>query len=200
MSQSQTSQFSDHYPSSIFGDNPVEPLSFLPSDGPFNLDERSTPISASDANFTQPAIPTLIPETLQRVGPTRRKIYVLWTEMANDDFIIWWLQTEFGSQMKGNIFDVKHQSECWDHFEQVAAPQDGTPKVMCKTCNHILAHPADRHRGTTHMNKHYTQGVNCRKLVPRSQNIRQMILDGVWRTLISISNLISLLIITQYSY
>lgn len=68
--------------------------------------------------------------------------------------------------MKRNIFDLKHQSECWDHFEQVAAPQDRTPKVMCKICNHILAYPADRHRGTTYMNKHYTQGVNYRKLVP----------------------------------
>jgi hypothetical protein len=179
MPQSQTSQFSDHYPPSIFGDNPVDTLSLLPSDGPFNLDGCDTLSSAPNVNFTRPAVPPLIPETLQCVGPTEQKIYILWTEMVNDDFITWWLQTEFGSQMKRNIFDVKHQSGCWDHFEQVAAPQDGTPKVMCKTCNHILAHPADRHRGTTHMNKHYTQGVNCRKLAPRSQDIRQMISNGV---------------------
>lgn len=179
MSHSQTSQFSDHYPSSFFGDNPVDTLSFLPSDGLFNHDGSNTPNSTPDVNFTRPVVPLPIPETLQRVGPPRKKIYILWTEMANNEFVAWWLQTEFGSQMKRNIFDVKHQSECWDYFEQVAAPQDGTPKVMCKVCNHILAHPADRHRGTTHMNKHYTQGVNCRKLVSGSQDIRRVMSNGV---------------------
>jgi hypothetical protein len=51
---------------------------------------------------------------------------------------------------------------------------------MCKRCDHILSHPADRHRGTSSMNKHYLQGVNCRKLAPRSQDIRRLIHNRVY--------------------
>ncbi|KAL2012475.1 hypothetical protein VTN00DRAFT_5193 [Thermoascus crustaceus] len=48
--------------------------------------------------------------------------------MVNDKFITWWLKTEFESQIKQNIFKNKHQAECWKHFHQVTAIQDGSPK------------------------------------------------------------------------
>ncbi|KAL4972461.1 hypothetical protein BDW66DRAFT_154676 [Aspergillus desertorum] len=77
MSQSQISQFSDNYPSSIFEDNP-DSLSFLPSDGAqsFNPDalNSQTPISTPDINFAQPLPPPSIPNTLQRVGPKKQKM------------------------------------------------------------------------------------------------------------------------------
>ncbi|RHZ43507.1 uncharacterized protein CDV56_100702, partial [Aspergillus thermomutatus] len=131
MSQSQASQFSDHYPSSIFEENPLDNLSFLPSDGPFNpLYGKNTPNSTPNVSFTRPALLPAIPETLERVGPPKKKIYILWTEMVNDDFVAWWLKTEYGSEMKRNIFEGKHHAESWDHFHQVAAIQDGSPKVM----------------------------------------------------------------------
>jgi hypothetical protein len=77
MSQSQASQFSDHYPSSVFEDNPRDTLSFFTSDGLFNLDGRETPISTPDVNLLRPVIPPVIPETLERVGPPKRKDYIL---------------------------------------------------------------------------------------------------------------------------
>ncbi|EED11521.1 conserved hypothetical protein [Talaromyces stipitatus ATCC 10500] len=176
MSHSQCTQISDNYPPSL-GISDDTSVSLCPSDGlqPFTPDLTYT----HQFNFTQPAPLLPPPETLERVGPRNKKIYVLWTEMVNDDFVTWWLSTEYGSQMKRNIFEGKHQSECWQHFHQVAAIQDGSPKVMYKVCNHILSHPADRHRGTSSMNKHYSSGVNCRKSVPVSKDIKRLIQDGM---------------------
>lgn len=112
MLQSQaSSQFSDQYPSSAFEDNPRDTFSFFTSDGLFNLDGRETPISTPDVNLLRPAIPPVIPETLERVGPPKRKNYILWTEMANKDFIVWWLKIEYGSKMKRNIFEGRRNAE-----------------------------------------------------------------------------------------
>jgi len=181
MPQSQASQFSDQYPSSFFEENPLDKLSTLPSDGPFNPSYgQSTPNPSSSTEFTQPVFSPVILETLERVGPAKNKNYILWTEMVNDDFVRWWLNTEYGSEIKRNIFIGKRHAESWDYFHQVAAVQNGYPKVMCKKCDHILAHPADRHRGTSTMNRHYSQGTNCWKLPPHSQDIRRLIHNGVW--------------------
>lgn len=190
MSQSQaSSQFSDHYPSSAFEDNPVDTLSFFTSDGPFNFDGREsgeTPTSTHDINFIRPVIPPVIPETLERIGPSKRKNYILWTEMVNEDFVIWWLKTEYGSKVKRNIFEGKHNAECWDHFHQIAAIQDGSPKVICKNCDHILAHPADKHRGTSTMNRHYSQAGACRKGRTQLHDIRKAIKNRVWIASLSV--------------
>ncbi|KAI3286490.1 hypothetical protein DTO002I6_8161 [Penicillium roqueforti] len=99
MSQSQDSQFSDNYPSSIFEENTVDNLTFLSSDDlqPFNpntLYGQHTSSSTPNVGFTRPALPPTIPETLEHVGPRKKKTYVLWTEMVNDDFVAWWLKTE----------------------------------------------------------------------------------------------------------
>jgi len=80
-----------------------------------------------------------------------------------------------------NIFESKRQAECWRYFHQIAAIQDGAPKVMCKICDYILNHPADGHRGTFSMNKHYSQGVKCRKIAPKSKDIRRLIQNGVYK-------------------
>lgn len=100
--------------------------------------------------------------------------------MVNEDFVIWWLKTEYGSKVKRNIFEVKHNAECWDHFHQIATIQDGSPKVICKNCDHILAHPADKHRGTSTMNRHYSQAGACRKGLTQLHDIRKAIKNGVW--------------------
>ncbi|KAJ5876213.1 uncharacterized protein N7529_001797 [Penicillium soppii] len=89
---------------------------------------------------------------------------------------------KYGRQMKRNIFEGKHQSECWGYYHQVAAIQDGCSKVMCKMCDHVLSHPTDRHRGTSPMNKQYSSGVNCRRLVPRGQDIKCLLRNGVYFT------------------
>lgn len=89
------------------------------------------------------------------------------------------VKTVLGSQMKQNVFENKRQAECWEHFHQVASIQDGSPKVMCKICGQIPNHPANGHRGTSSMNKHFLQGVNCQRVVPHSQDIRRFKQEGV---------------------
>jgi hypothetical protein len=161
MSQSQISQFSDNYPSSLHEDTPLDSFTFLPSDSalsftPDALYGQQTPTSVPDIEFAPPSAPLPLPDTLKRVGPSeKQKNFILWTEEMNDEFCIWWLKTEFGSQMKRNIFEKQRQAECWKHFHQVATIHDGAPKVMCKVCSQILVHPAVGHRGTTTLNKHF---------------------------------------------
>ncbi|KAJ5743494.1 hypothetical protein N7533_010596 [Penicillium manginii] len=174
MSQSQHSLVYDHYSSSIFGDNPSDNLNFLSADTLYT----DTSTSALDPSPTQLLAVLSPPDNLQRVGPLRKQNYVLWTEMANDEFVAWWLQTEFGSRIKRNIFEGRRQAECWKHFHQVAAIKDGAPKVLCKSCDHALHHPGDGHRGTSTMNKHYSSSVNCRKMISQSNDIRKLIRQG----------------------
>ncbi|KAJ5413633.1 hypothetical protein N7509_000260 [Penicillium cosmopolitanum] len=121
------------------------------------------------------------PKIFEHVGPLRKKSFVLWTEMVNDEFVAWWLKTEFGSRINRNLFEDKRgaqTAECWKHFHQVAAISDGEPRVMCKTCDHTLTNPADGHRGTSSMNKHYQGSVKCRKKTPHSKDIRKLIQKG----------------------
>lgn len=185
MSQSQLSQFSDQYSSSIFEDTPQDNLPFLPSDSvqsfPPNALYGETSDYTTDIVFSHPRSASP-PEILERVGSLRRKNFALWTEMVNNEFVEWWLKTEFGSRINRNLFEDKRgarTAECWKHFHQVAAISDGEPRVMCKTCDHTLSHPADGHRGTSSMNKHYQGSVNCRKKTPQSKDIRRLIQNGV---------------------
>jgi hypothetical protein len=179
MSRSQASQFSDNYPSSVFEDNSADTLSFLTSDGPFNIDEDETPTSTPSAPFTRPAVPIPIPPTLECVGPYGKKQFVLWTEMVNEPFLAWWLQTQYGSKSKQTFFNGKRQADAWEHFHQVASISDGTPKVMCKQCGSVMAHPSDRHRGTSTMTRHFAQSVTCQKGKGKTQDIRKLISNGV---------------------
>ncbi|KAJ5378259.1 uncharacterized protein N7496_005668 [Penicillium cataractarum] len=75
--------------------------------------------------------------------------------------------------MKRNIFKGRRNAECWDHFYQVATIQDGSPKVICKNCDHILTHPTDKRRGTSTMNRHYSGPT-------QSQDIRKAIKNGAY--------------------
>jgi hypothetical protein len=72
-------------------------LPFLPSDSAqsFNPDASygEIPASTPDFNFARPLLAPPPPDTLQRVGPPRKKNFVLWTEMVNDEFVVRWLKT-----------------------------------------------------------------------------------------------------------
>jgi hypothetical protein len=135
-------------------------LPFLPSDSaqsfPSNALYGEPSDYITDIVFSHPRSVSQ-PEILERVGSLRRKNFALWTEMVNNEFVEWWLKTELGSRINRNLFEDKcgaRTAECWKHFHQVAAISDGEPRVMCKTCDHTLSHPADGHPETSSMNKH----------------------------------------------
>ncbi|OQD70675.1 hypothetical protein PENANT_c251G09817 [Penicillium antarcticum] len=146
MSQSHISQFSDNYSSSVVEDAPLDHLSFLPSDSAqsVNPDVLYGQNSASmpDLTFVRAPFAAPPPEILQRVGLPRKQNYVLWTDMVNDEFVAWWLKTEYGSRMNRNIFESKRQAECWQHFNQVAAIQDGNPKAHLSSQQTAFSHEA----------------------------------------------------------
>lgn len=185
MPQSQISQFSDVYSSSLYeGDHP-DNLAYLPSHDqqifPPDLScSQQTLNAASDSDFLRPSQPPPIPDTLQCVGPDRRKVYVLYSDMSKEDFVSWWLKTDFGRK-KRMRWDSRHQSDCWKYFDQVAHITTGEPKVICNRCAKVLDHPQHSRHGTSTMNKHI-QGVTCRNATnnaAKQPKIKQLMQDAV---------------------
>lgn len=173
MSQSQQSQFSDSF---------YEP-DFLHSDNTQHiLDSQQTTLSTSDSDFIFPPPRPRLPETLTRVGPSFRKNWILYSDMSKDDFVRWWLQTDFGSkkELQDTIhWDGKRSSSYWDQFDQVADEKTGQPKVMCKHCFNVLVHPGYRRAGLSPMKAHL-KGAACQRMVPKQQKgIDQLIQDSV---------------------
>jgi hypothetical protein len=141
---SQLSQFSNAYPSSL---NDGDALDNLQSDDQqlFNPDllfSQQSFNSVSDSDFLRPPLPPPppLPPSLQRVSPDRRKTYILYTDMTKNDFVAWWLKTDFGRK-KRMRWDARQQSDVWKYFDQVAKGDDGEPKVICKRCMKVLDHP-----------------------------------------------------------
>lgn len=128
--------------SSLYDD--IDNLNYLPSD---NAQIFTPDLSISqqteesfDPEFLQPSLPPAIPPSLERVGSDHRKPWILYNEMVHNDWVSWWLETEFGK--KSNIkWSSSHSSSIWDNFHQVANSLNGAPKVMCKQCGAVLEHP-----------------------------------------------------------
>jgi hypothetical protein len=174
---SQLSEFSDLY-SSIYEE---DQCLHLPNDAqlftPESSGSQQAAASVSNSVFVRPQPLPPIPDILQRVGPTKTKGYILYTDMSKEAFVEWWLQTDFGKKKRIH-WDGRHQAECWQHFEQIADGKTGRPGVMCKQCSKVLDHPANGHTGTSSMNKHI-KGVNCRKSLTKRPNIKQLIENAV---------------------
>lgn len=83
---SQFSQFSDPCPSSLYEDD-IDTLSYLPTDE-LPISTTDPPSSIADPDFLRPHF---VPNTLKRIGPDYKKLWVLFSEMGKDDFINWWL-------------------------------------------------------------------------------------------------------------
>jgi hypothetical protein len=100
--------------------------------------------------------------------------------MSKDDFVRWWLQTDFGSkkELQDTIYwDGKKSSSYWDQFDQVADEKTGQPKVMCKHCFNILVHPGHCRAGLSPMKAHL-KGAACQRMVPRQQRGIDQLIQG----------------------
>lgn len=158
MSQSQHSDFTSSLYDVEFDDS-AYPTSSNCSATPT---ESQQIIDILEPSFLRPAIPSSTRSIFERVGPARRKLYFLYDEMTHNDWVEWWLQTDYGSKSKIS-WDSNHLSDIWKHYVQVAHSVDGTAKVMCKRCSAILEHPytikkdtngKDERHGTTTMTRH----------------------------------------------
>jgi len=168
---SQFSQFSDVYASSLYNtDNPDNLQVIQPDDLTSNPSfNQQTSQSIANSDFIYPSRVAPIPPSLERICPDRTSAYLVYSNMTKDDFVNWWLQTDFG-QKKPIRWDARQQSDVWKHFDQVAKASDGMPKVMCKRCKKVLDHPQQHGNGTTAMIKHL-KGIGCRGT--NGHNIKQ---------------------------
>jgi hypothetical protein len=158
MSQSQYSDFT-----SSFYEGEIDNFSYLTSSNHLATPSTSQyALDISDQDFLRPNIPQAIPSCFTRVGPDRRKAFLLYDRMAHNDWVDWWLQTDFGRKSKINWDSTRH-AEIWGHYHQVAHSIDGAPKVMCQRCGAILEHPYTvnsktkgkiQYHGTSTMQKH----------------------------------------------
>lgn len=184
---SEISQISDAYPSSLYGADAIDNLACLQSDDQqiFTPDlsyGQQSFNSVSDSDFLRPLLPLAppVPSSLQCVSPDRKKTYVVYSNMTKNEFVAWWLKTNFGRKKKMR-WDTKHQADVWNQFDQVANSTNGEPKVFCKKCAKVLDHPQTNKHGTSSMNKHI-QGVQCRNSISRAgrkTDIMQFMQDAV---------------------
>ena len=157
------SLLSDIYSSSIYEGEVINSLPYLQSDDlsafPSELTaSQQTVTSNTDLSFTQPIS---IPPSLQRVGPDRRKTWILFDNMSKKEFLEWWFETQSGvsqsQQLKGKKLQwdsVGYHSKVWAKFDQVAHYITGEPKAMCKQCGRIIDHPNHSSNGTSALWRH----------------------------------------------
>jgi hypothetical protein len=177
---SQVSQFSDIYSSSMYDGDPVDALLSFSNDQFQTADisgSQHTLESASNSDFLTPIIPPLIPSSLQRVGPGRSPAFILYAEMSKDDFVVWWLETEFGKRKRLN-WGGSRTAACWEQFDQVANAKTGKPGVKCRQCQKVLDHPASGRYGTTALNRHLA-GPTCRKSTSQKADIKGLLANAV---------------------
>ena len=208
MPESQLSQISDVYASSVYDDSTTDTLPpILSNDFPPNLSlsqqsfNSGTPLvtDSIEADCTRPPQLPPIPPSLRRVCPDRITTYIVYGSMGqeSEEFTKWWIQTNYGvtdsQKTKRRMnWDAQHSSEVWKHFDQVAAAKDGKPKVICKQCKAVLDHP-QLGNGTSTMIKH-VKGSGCQRKV-KGAGIKQFLQQQVWSNPI---HSITLLIIKLY--
>lgn len=195
MSQSQQSDFA----SSLY-DGDLDNLSYLtPSNHLVTPSGSQHTIETFDPDFLRPNIPLAVPSCLIHVGPDRRKAFVLYDKMSHNDWVDWWLQTDFGRKSKIKWDSTRH-SEIWSHYNQVAHSIDGAPKVMCQRCGTILEHPYTvnpkaigkvQYHGTSTMQKHLKTAGCLKSEHGKRAEITKFLKKGVR----SISALYSILLI-----
>ncbi|CAG8108137.1 unnamed protein product [Penicillium nalgiovense] len=147
----------------------------------------SVPMSLSSL-FTGPSgtvtledRPRSPPTKLTRFAPDRRD-WVLYDSDQENEFLSWWLETDYGQQLTKNgqykfRWSIESRSsKVWKHFDQVAELRSGRPKVACRSCLIPLNHPHHPHHkshGTSTMGKHLPNpGASC-ELLAREEQIHQ---------------------------
>lgn len=110
------------------------------------------------------------PAKLRRLAPDRRD-WVLYDTAQENEFLSWWLETDYGQQLtKNGKYNFRwsvesRSSKVWKHFDQVAELRSGRPKVVCRSCLTPLNHPHHPHHkshGTSTMGKHLKSN-SCRR-------------------------------------
>lgn len=97
--------------------------------------------------------------------------------MSKEDFVVWWLETEFGKRKRLD-WGGNRTAACWEQFDQVSNAKTGKPGVKCRQCQKVLDHPASGRYGTTALNRHLA-GPTCRKSTSQKANIKLLLANAV---------------------
>jgi hypothetical protein len=106
MSQGQHSEFA----SSLYDVEFDNSAYLTPTNYPTTPSGSHQTFDALENSFLRPSVPLIAPSTLERVGPDRRRLYLLYNEMSHSDWVEWWLQTDYGSKSKIS-WDSNHLSD-----------------------------------------------------------------------------------------
>jgi hypothetical protein len=176
------SQFSDSFTPSLYGSDNIDTFTNIPQDSLTPNLSHSQQSFNSDNDYSTFRTPAPPPHpSLQRVGPDRKKSYVLYTMMSKTEFVEWWLRTEYGAKKRIRWDSNRRSSSMWDSFDQVAQASDGKAKLMCKKCGGILDHPHNNEHGTSTMARHL-KGSQCRGISAnhtKQKGIMSLIQDAV---------------------
>jgi hypothetical protein len=163
------SQLSDPFPSSLYGDS-FDQSSIIPDDIFSDL---------PDTEQTESQTVQTIPSSLERVKD-QTKSWVRYTSMTKDDFVNWWLHTQYGSKPEAKRVSwdkTGYSSDMWPFFDQIAHSSTGQPKVICKQCNKMYDHPTYTTNGTNGPRRHWKKG-KC-KPEAKQANIQQLLQQTV---------------------
>ena len=144
-----------------------------PSD-PFAVDTipNPFPLSPIENGLSQEGNPF---EHLE-VSPNKR--YTLWRRDTVEYWNPWWRQVLNSSKSDGKfgyfIWSKAKRSTVWEHFEQGADIQNGSPKALCKACWKVFAHPELRTGGSsTSTLRRHAEHKKCGGLKTRQELISQ---------------------------
>ena len=99
-----------------------------------NLIYDLKPFTGPSSIVTLEDRPRSPPAKLTRFAPDRRD-WVLYDTAQENEFLSWWLETDYGQQLtKNGKYKFRwsvdsRSSKVWKHFDQVAALRSGRPKV-----------------------------------------------------------------------
>jgi hypothetical protein len=97
------------------------------------------------------------------LSPNKR--YALWRRDTVEYWNPWWRQVLNSSKTdKFGYFSwtKAKRSTVWEHFEQGADIQNGSPKALCKACWKVFAHPELRTGGSsTSTLRRHTEHKKC---------------------------------------
>jgi hypothetical protein len=130
-------------PATASSDYPMSELS-----DPFAVDIISNSFPLSTENEVSEEVNPF--EHLE-LSPNKR--YALWRRDTVEYWNPWWRQVLSSSKTDGKfgyfVWSKAKRSTVWEHFEQGANIQNGSPNALCKACWKVFSHPELRTGGSS---------------------------------------------------
>jgi hypothetical protein len=107
---------------------------------PFTVDIISNSFPLSTENKVSEEV-----DPFEHLELSPNKRYALWRKDTVEYWNPWWHQVLSSSKTDGKfsyfVWSKAKRSAVWEHFEQGANIQNGSPNALCKACWKVFAHP-----------------------------------------------------------